>query len=244
MHRLLLLAALLIAAPVYAQDVITPGHSDVDTSVVESEEMNYSIRVKQGPAEQTIGTVVTSLSINEEAGEIESIRAYEMMGQKLADTTVAVWPSLASISHVSNNPQRRLQFSVADGMITGTRSTPGGEPESFEMSADGPVFDSAWMSTLAAALPLQDNYEVTVSAFEADEAGLSDYTLSASGPVDLELPSGQKYEVWHVTATNPGGESVHYFYATEDGALLQIRMTPQPGVEVFIDAVLADDDGK
>lgn len=244
MHRLLLFAAILVAAPVFGQDVITPGHISVDTSVIEDVEMNYSIRVKQGEAEQTIGTVVTSLLINEETSEIESIRAYEMMGQKLADTTVAAWPSLASISHVSNNPQRRLQFSVADGLISGTRSTPGGEAEAFEMSADGPVFDSAWMSTLASTLPLEDGYEVSVTAFEDDEAGLGDYTLSTSGPVDLDLPGGHKYEVWHVTATNPGGESVHYFYGTEDGILLQIRMAPQPGVEVFIDAVVAEGEGK
>lgn len=235
-----LLLALLIAAPAFAQDVITPGHSDIDTSFIESGEANYSISIKQGPMEQTIGTVTTTLVIDEETGQIEAIRAYEMMGQKLADTTVAAWPSLAAISHVSNNPQRSLRFTVADGMITGARNAPGHEPETFEMSVDGPIFDAAWMSTLVPALPLEDGYEVTVTAFEDDEAGIGDYALSVSGPVSLELPSGQKYDVWEVAAVNPSGETVRYFYDVNNRALLRIAMNPQPGLEVFIDAEMGE----
>ena len=241
MLRLLpVLLALLIAAPSFAQDAITPGHPDIDTSLIESGEANYSISIKQGPMEQTVGTVTTTLVIDEDTGQIEAIRAFEMMGQKLADTLVAAWPSLASISHVSNNPQRTLRFTVSDGMITGARNVPGEEPETFEMSVDGPVFDSSWMSTLARTLPLEDGYETTVTAFEDDEAGIGDYSLTTAGPATLELPNGQKYDVWEVAAVNPSGETVRYFYSTSDRSLLRIAMNPQPGLEVFIDAEMGE----
>ena len=241
MPRLLpLFLVLLFAAPAFAQDPITPGHPDIDTSLIEPGETNYSISIKQGATERTVGTVTTTLVIDEETGQIVGIRAYEMMGQKLADTTVAAWPSLAAISHVSNNPQRSLRFTVADGMITGARNVPGRDPETFEMSVDGPVFDSSWMSTIANALPLEDGYEVTVTAFEDDESGIGDYTLTVTGPVSLELPNGRKYDVWEVAAVNPSGETVRYFYSTADRSLLRIAMNPQPGLEVFIDAEMGD----
>jgi len=125
---------------------------------------------------------------------------------------------------------------VADGMITCVRNAPGHELETFEMSVDGPIFDSSWMSTLALALPLEDGYEVTVTAFEADEAGIGDYALSVSGSVSLELPNGQKYDVWEVAEVNPSSEIVRYFYDVNNRALLRIAMNPQSGLEVFIDA--------
>jgi len=241
MPRILpVLLALVIATPAFAQGLVTPGHSDIDTSLIESGESNYSISIKQGQTEQTIGTVTTTLAIDEETGQIEAIRAYEMMGQKLADTTVAAWPSLAAISHVSNNPQRTLRYTVADGMISGAGNAPGGVPEAFEMSVDGPIFDSSWMSVIASLLPLADGYEATCTALDADEAGRGDFTLSTSGPAELALPNGQKYEVWEVAATNPAGETVRYFLSTTDRALLRIAMNPQPGLEVFIDAEMGE----
>ena len=232
--------ALLVAAPTFGQDPLTPGNPAIDTSMLAAFAPNYIIHVKQGSMEQNIGAVAFTLSIDEEAGQIEAIRAYEMMGQKLADTLVAAWPSLASISHVSNNPQRTLRFTVSDGMITGARNVPGEEPETFEMSVDGPVFDSSWMSTLARTLPLEDGYETTVTAFEDDEAGIGDYSLTTAGPATLELPNGQKYDVWEVAAVNPSGETVRYFYSTSDRSLLRIAMNPQPGLEVFIDAEMGE----
>lgn len=241
MPRILpVLLALLIAAPAFAQDPLTPGHPDIDTSMLAAEETNYTIHIKQGPMEQDFGTVVFSLTIDEEAGQIEGIRAYEMMGQKLADMLVVAWPSLAVISHVSNNPQRTLRYTVADGMISGAGNAPGGEPEAFEMSVDGPIFDSSWMSVIASLLPLADGYEATITAFEDDEAGLGDFTLSTSGPAELALPNGQKYEAWEVAATSPGGETVRYFLSTADRSLLRIAMNPQPGLEVFIDAEMGE----
>ena len=245
MPRLLpVFVALLVAAPAFAQDPLTPGHPDIDTSMLVAEEANYTIHIKRGPMEQDFGTVVFTLTIEEEAGQIEGIRAYEMMGQKLADTLVVAWPSLAAISHVSNNPQRSLRFTVADGMISGVQTPSGSDAEAFEMSVDGPFFDSAWMSIIASMLPLADGYEVTVTAFENEEARIGDYTLSTSGPVELALPSGQKYDVWEVAAVNPSGETIRYFYSTTDRALLRIAMNPQPGLEVFIDAEMGDGDGK
>lgn len=235
-----LITAFLTAAPVFAQNAITPGHADLDLSLIGEGENHYAITVKQGPMEQPFGTVTTELSIDEESGTVTEIRSTEMMGQKFADTTRAVWPTMASVSHVSNSPQRTLRFSVADGMISGSRSAPGGEPTAFEMSVDGPVFDSSWMSTLAPMLPLAEGYAATISAFEDDEAGLGDYALVTSGPISLELSNGQKYDVWEVAATSPGGETVRYFYDTTDRALLRIAFAPQPGLEVFIDAEMGE----
>ena len=241
MHRFsFLLFTLLVAAPAFAQGPLTPGHPDIDTSMLASEETNYIIHVKQGPMEQDVGTVVFAFSIDEEAGQIEGIRAYEMMGQKLADTLIVAWPSLAAISHVSNNPSRRLQFTIADGVISGARNAPSGEPEAFEMSVDGPIFDASWMSVIASLLPLADGYEATITAFEDDEAGLGDFVLSTSGPAELALPNGQKYEVWEVAATNPDSETVRYFLSTADRSLLRIAMNPPSGLEVFVDAEMGE----
>ncbi len=237
MPRLLpLLVALLISAPAFAQDALTPGHPDIDTSIFDEDEGRYVIHIIQGPMEQDIGTVKFTFAMDEEAGQLHGIRAYEMMGQKLADSLVVAWPSLAVISHVSDNMQRTLRYTVADGMISGSRNAPGGEPEAFEMSVDGPVFDASWMSIIASMLPLADGYEATVTAFEDDEAGVGDFTLTTSGPTELALSTGQKVDAWKVAATNPDGETVQYFFSSADRSLMRVEMNPQPGLQVFIDA--------
>ena len=194
--------------------------------------------------EQNIGTVVFTLSIDDEVGQIEGIRAFEMMGQKLADTLVAAWPSLASISHVSRNPQRTLRFSVAEGMITGVHTPSGDDAEAFEMSVDGPFFDSSWMSVIASMLPLTDEYSATVAAYDYEQTGIADYTLTVSGPVDLELPNGQKYEAWEVQIDQPDGDQIMHYFRMVDRQMLRVVFTPQPGTELFIDADLPAEGGK
>lgn len=241
MLRLLpVLLALLVATPSFAQDAITPGHSDMDTSLLDEGEMLFSISIKRGPMEQTIGSLTASLTIDEDAGQIKAIRAYEMMGQKLADTTVAAWPSLASISHVSNNPERSLRFSVADGMITGVHTPSGSDAEAFEMSVDGPFFDASWMSLIASLLPLADGYSTTVAAYEYEQGGVADYTLSVSGPVDIELPNGRKYEAWEVQSDQPDGDGATYYMHTANHQMLRAVFRPEPGLEVFIDAEMGE----
>ena len=65
MLRLLpVLLALLVATPSFAQDVITPGHPDMDTSFLDEGEMLFSISIKRGPMEQTIGSLTASLTID------------------------------------------------------------------------------------------------------------------------------------------------------------------------------------
>ncbi len=237
MPRLLaLLLALLVAAPAFAQDAITPGHADLDMSRIVAGEAVYSVSIKQGPMEQTIGTLTAHLSIDQEAARIESIGELEMMGQKFADTTVAAWPSLASISHVSNNPQQSLRFSVSDGLIAGMQGPPGSELAPFEMSVDGPFLDAAWLRVVIAALPLADGYTTTVAAYDYDLGGIVDYTVSAEGPVVLELINGRKYDALKVEVTVPNDEPVTYFFDASTGLLLRTTFAPQPGLQVFVDA--------
>ncbi|MDX1439708.1 MAG: hypothetical protein R3284_07385 [Rubricoccaceae bacterium] len=239
-RSLVFLTLLLLGLPVFAQETIGPGHPDIDTSGFVADENNFVIHVKQGAMEQEFGSVRFSFSLDEEAGLLEGIRAYDMMGQKMADTLVVSWPSLAAVSHVSDNGQRVLRFSVADGMISGTRTTRGAAPVTFGMSSDGPFLDAAWMSIIASMLPLADGYTVTVRAFEDDESGLGDFALAVSGPAELVLHGGQKLSAWEVASTSPGGETVRYFLNATNRSLARVLMTPQPGIEVFIDLELEE----
>ena len=129
-------------------------------------------------------------------------------------------------------------------MITGVHTPSGSDAEAFEMSVDGPFFDSAWMSIIASMLPLTDEYSATVAAYDYVQAGIADDTLTVSGPVDLELPNSRKYEAWEVEIDQPDGDQILHYFRTADRQMLRVVFTPQPGTEVFIDAEMGDGDGK
>lgn len=237
----LLITVALLSSQGHAQDLISPGHDDINISFLETDEVDYSIVVKQGAMQQPFGSVVGTTTIDEENGLIEFIRSYDMMGQKFADTVRAHWPSLRPLYHAEHNPQRSLQFTADEGMIVGTHRPAGGEEEAFEVSVDGSVFDAAMNSVVATMLPLGNGYSATLATYDFNFEGVAEYILETSGPLEIELENGAKVQAWEVTVTDPGNESVRYYVTPDAHELVRIVMSPQPGVEVFIDAELDAD---
>lgn len=242
------LFAVLALSPALAQDAppIQPGDERFDTSRIESDETVYTITIIQGANRQDIGTMTATTTIDEEAGTITGIRAMEMMGQKLADTTRAAWPSFESQYHHSNNMQRTLRFSVQDGTLSGTNTPNGGTASAFEMSVDGPVFDSSWMGTLAAMLPLEEGYTATIPAYTYESGGLTEYVVTVLGQEEVQFGPDSKATLWAVEAANEGGEPpVRLYFDPATYEMRQMRMNPQAGLEVLItEQGLAEGSGK
>jgi len=246
MRTPLLTLALLVALPAAAQvedpargdvPVVTPGSDLLDLSYLAPDTTTYTVTVVQGDMRQEIGSVVRTRTVDEAAGEITIVTEMAMMGNKFADTTRAAWPSLAARSHRSQNPQRTLRFDVADGVLTGEHQPAGGEAEAFEMTVDGPIYDSAFLGEIAAALPLSDGYTVTVPAYEYEAGGLAEYTVRVVGGEKLARGGKAPVDVWVVEPTRPGSDALPRLYLSREGHdLVRIHIVPQPGVEVLIDA--------
>ena len=239
LSRLLLGTLLLVAAlPVSAQDeALTPGSDRLDLAYIQPGSTTYTVTVIQGDMSQVLGTYTQTLSIDEAAGLIQNISAMDMMGQKFADTTRASWPDLAARYHASNNPQRALHFAIEDGMLRGEHTPAGGPPEAFELSVDGAISDSSWLDDIARALPLAEGYRTTVAAYSYEAGGIGDYTLQVVGSEKITSEGKAPIDAWVVEVTRPGETQLpQFFLAKESHDLLRIRVVPQPGVEVLIDA--------
>ena len=236
---LALVLALLAALPATAQDapVVEPGSDLLDLSRVATGATHYTVTVVQGQNRQQVGTVTRTVAVDEAAGEATVVLATEMMGNKFVDTTVVAWPSFAARHHRSENPQRRLRFDVADGRLSGEMTPAGGQPEAFEMTVDGPIFDSAVMGDLIAALPLDAGYAATLPAYEYEAGGLADFTVRVVGS-DKVTPEGKALmDVWVVEPHREGQEqTIQYAFTKQGHRLARIHVVPQPGIEVFVDA--------
>lgn len=236
--RLFALVLALSALPVAAQNtVVTPGSDLLELDYLTPGTTTFTVTVVQGTMRQVVGSVTRTRTVDEAAGEVTLVTAMDMMGGKFADTTRALWPSLASRAHRSENPQRTLNFDIVDGRLTGEHRPGGGEAESFELTVDGPIYDSSLLGDIAAALPLEEDYAVTVPAYEYEAGGIADYTVRVVGSEKIVREGKAAVDVWVVEATRPDAGPTPQLYFAKDGhALVRIRIEPQPGVEVLIDA--------
>src|SRR5690606_6639539 len=125
---------------------------------------------------------------------------------------------------------------VEDGALAGDHTPPGGTPEAFELSLDGPVFDSAWIGTLASALPLAEGYTATIPAYEHEVGGLADHTVTVQGQEEVQLAPGVKVTTWVVEVSREGIPAVHLYFDRADYTMKQMRLNPQPGMEVILTA--------
>lgn len=236
---LLLTGTVLLAAPAFAQPatISGPGDDALDVSYIQPQSQTFTMTVMQGPASQPAGNGTSVITIDEDAGVIEAIRTMNVMGQKLADTTRAAWPSLAAISHRSENMQRMLSFDVTDGQLVGEAQPNNGEAESFEMSLDGPIFDSSWIGTLVAALPLAEGYTATIPAYEFEAGGIATYTIEVLGEEKLTREGHPPVDAWRVQTSRDGegGQTLTSYLEKESHDLLRISLEPQPGLTVHVD---------
>lgn len=240
MRSLLVAFVLLLALPASAQEsvVVTPNYEGLDLSRITPGATDFTITVVQGPMRQPFGTLTRTVTVDEAAGEALFVTAMEMMGQKFSDSTRTDWPALTTRSHRSQNPQRRLDFDVADGRLTGEHQAEGAATEAFEMNVDGPIYDSSMLGELASLLPIAEGYTATVPAYEYEAGGLAEYTVRVLGSEKLALGGRTPVDTWVVEARRPNQEQVPQMYLSkEDLSLVRIRIVPQEGVEVLVDVV-------
>jgi hypothetical protein len=230
--------ALLAALPAAAQDTaVTPGSDLLELHYLVPGTTTYTVTIVQGPMRQQLGTLTRSFTVDEAAGEATMTMAMDVMGSKYGDTTRVAWPSLAARAHYSENPDRLLHYALADGRLTGEHRPTGGDAESFELTVDGSVYDSASLGDIAAALPLEEGYAVTVPAYEYDAGGVATYTVSVLGSEKLALAGKAPVDVWVVEARRPGHDQTPRLYFDQDThALVRIRIVEPSGIEVLIDA--------
>ncbi|NNF59498.1 MAG: hypothetical protein HKN04_14775 [Rhodothermaceae bacterium] len=237
----LALGLLVLASPAFAQPIVItgPGDETLDMTMVESGSQTFTMTVIQGEAQQSVGNGESSVTIDEERGVIEAVRSMDVMGQKMADTTRAAWPSLAALAHRSENMQRTLAFDIADGQLVGEHRPQSGEAASFEMALDAPVFDSAWMGMLIETLPLADGYAATIPAYEYEEGTMNAFTYSVDvlGQEKLTREGQAPTDAWlvQVSRDSEGGEVVNYYLAKDSHDILRIMLEPQPGLTVLVD---------
>ncbi|MDX1419641.1 MAG: hypothetical protein R3181_06715 [Rubricoccaceae bacterium] len=234
---LALLLSLGAAAAAQDTPTVAPGSELLDLGRLQPGSTTYTVTAVQGAMRQQVGTFVQTLSVDDAAGVAETVSELTVMGQKFTDTMRVAWPSLAARYHRSENPQRLLVFAVEDGRLVGEHTPTGGTAEAFEMSVDGPVFDSAWLDDVARALPLAEGYTATLTAYNHDAGGLADYTLRVAGSEKVAREGKASVDAWVVEVEQPDQDELPRFYLSkEDHALVRIQVEPQPGVQVLIDA--------
>ena len=232
---------LLLAAPAFAQPatITGPGDETLDLSYIEPQSQTFTMTIIQGGGQQPVGGGESTIVIDEETGVIEAVRSMDVMGQKMADTTRAAWPSFAALAHRSENMQRTLAFDIVDGQLIGEHRPQSGEASSFEMALDAPVFDSAWMGLLIEMLPLADGYTATIPAYEYEEGTMNafSYDVEVLGQEKLTRDGFGPADAWlvQVSRDSEGGEVVNYYLAKDSHDVLRIMLEPQPGLTVLVD---------
>lgn len=241
------LALLIFALPVSAQEVIAPGHPDLDVSLLQPGSHEYAIIIVQGPNRQPFGTSTSTLTVNEEDGVADHVLTMEMMGRKFTDSSRVAWPSLTALAYAAENQQGRARFTVTDGVLSGEREPQSGGAETFEMALDSPVFAGSWVGNVARSLPLAEGYTATIAAFDTDFAtdGLSTFTVTVTGEDTVPGFDGKPTEVWILDLDTPNNQEQQFYIGKTQREVLRIRVVPQPGIEVFLEPASlaeADDD--
>lgn len=203
---------------------MAPGGEGFDASVLATGSHSYDINVVQ-PIQQKAGTFTRTLTVDPEAGTVtlEIQQEITMAGQKVSQTTVAAYPSLAPISSSSTVNDSSTEVVYGDGTATRTD----GE-ESTEITFDEAVFAPSFLFEIARLIPYEEGYRTTFYTLSPSEGALP-VTLSVGAPTEIDGTTA-----WPVVSDGGPGQTFTFYVDPETREFVRMEQSPQVGVVIHI----------
>lgn len=231
--RTLFLAALLAAAPAFAQgapaDTVTiaPGDASLVTDWIAPGTRTYTMRLT-APMQQDVGTMTERITV--ENGRVVRVTttSVPMQGMTQTDSLVAT-TAFVPLTHNSEGGGAEASLEFMDEGVVGMVTPMQGDPTAVTLLTDAPVFDGAWIVEIAQSVPLVEGAVYRVPTFFAqapDNVGEVILTVGA-----LEDVGGT---MAHAVEGDLGPLAFTYLINPDTRKLLTTRFSPQPGVELEI----------
>ena len=208
--------ALLAAAPVAAQTVLTPGSPDLTAAAPQSFE--YETRVAGTPPRHN-GWFDYSETVDGDRLVIVSKLSRERTSLRPPDTTVVTWPGLAPVSRMSYGEEEVTRSAFAGGRVTG-RHQLGNLDEPVDEAVPAGVFSDGMAIRIARSVPFRAGYEATFRT--ADFRGdLETQTVRVVRQEPAARADGSPTTAWIVEISTPGSPTTTYTVDAETRALLR-----------------------
>ncbi|PAP78495.1 hypothetical protein [Rubrivirga marina] len=206
---------------------LRPGLDRLETDVLMSRSQDFVIRVVE-PVQQEAGTLTWSAEVDQAAGTITGrlVQDISIAGQRIEQTTVAAYPSLAPVSGSTTANTNTVEVTYGDGAATVVVN---GETE--EVPFDAPVFDGALLFEIVRALPYEEGYRGEIHML-APGQGVVAVPISVGAPTEID---GQT--AWPVETGGGPGTAFVFYVAPETREFVRIEQEPQPGVLIHVEPV-------
>lgn len=207
---LLCSTALVPSRPLLAQDApvrsvaaratILPGDRAVNGDALPlTSETSRMLMVKDG-VERQIGTLRKTLSATTVNGKPALLVVVTVQTQKgtLLDSTTVLRHTLAPVSLRSYSNERTMSLDFASDRVTGSYVPTDSAAKTIDYRLPQPLFDSAIIDLVYAALPLREGYSAHVPGYIYELGGLAWFDLDVTGKTTV---AGR--EVWQARMTMP-----------------------------------------
>ena len=224
--RLFLFAALLVAAPAFAQpatDVLRPG--DVDVSEIQPYNRSYRVFVKQGAGggAMPFGSVREALSIDDGMALL-TVHLNSAQGAQ-TDSIWFAWPTMEPVRYRSEAAGAVEDLSFDGLSVAGTLR--GGN--AFDATLESPVFGNGTFALVATTLPMEEGATASYAAFNDDVDGHEEEVTATVGGTQEVLGRTAR-----IITRSDSEDSRTYYFDAETRDVLGFDFVPQPGITVEI----------
>ena len=224
LYRLLVLAALALAATADAQPVLTPDSPDLAVEEVALDDV-YRLIYIDG---RNSGSSVARAEVEGDVLTLVTVTAVD--GTPRSDRTIRLaWPSLRPIDSRDVSGDEIDEVSFDGARVTGQFATGDGASTPLDLTLDQAPFPYGAIEWIARSLPFEEGYAVAVPTFTAEDR-LRDYTLTVVGTDSTTLSDGTVVVAWAVdqAPVRPGSVSRRIYVDPDTRDLVAIR--PQTSV--------------
>jgi len=230
--RFLLPALALLAMPVAAQTALQPGSDALAEAPVHSVE--YAVQMVTPAGVQDIGSLTTTEALVDGQLVMTSHMVVPMGGVNETDSTVVAWPSLAPVYGAKTGSDETIELAFVGGRATGTVEK-GAETTDIDAEVTASDFGPGISRRLAQSLLFETGYVATFSQIEGSgDRAETQLTVTGSGTLTHK---GATRTVWAVQEVVSGQPRFTYRVDAETREMLQMEITPQPGVLIHLVAL-------
>ena len=237
--RFLLLAALLGAGPVLAQDVplIVPGADDLAIDALAFEDQTFAVRSGGG---QSIGTITQTVTTDGDYVTVVTRADIPQLRQASTDSVRVLRASLApQMASTTDGDGDRSAVTFDALRAIGTYG-PQGRELPVDVGLKTPAFHTGSTSVaggpalVARAMPFETGFKGMVETFSPTQR-LREVTLEVTGREDVPRLDGSTASAWVVTETTSGrgGGTRRYYVDPETRDLLRV-VSGEAGSEVVV----------
>ena len=183
-----------------AVTTIRPGDRAVNGDALPlGTESSRMLIVKNG-VERQVGTMRKTISATTVHGTPALLVVVDVDNQNgtLLDSTTVLRHTLAPVSLRSYNKQRTMSLDFAGDRVTGSYVPTDSAAKPIDYPFSEPLFDSAIIDLVYAALPLREGYAARVPGYIYELGGMAWFDLDVTGK---SIVAG--HEVWQARMTMP-----------------------------------------